>query len=173
MLRTVIAGGAIIVGTALVVPALLDRGLETGNAVDAQPAATVAQQAPSALSGRSVRMEPDGRGHFIGEFRLNGRAVEAMIDTGASVVAINRTTARRVGISLANSDFSQPVNTANGTVHAAPARIDRMEIGGIVARDVQAVVLDDAALSGTLVGMSFLNKVRRYQVENGRLLLEQ
>ena len=46
-------------------------------------------------------------------------------------------------------------------------------VGGIVVRDVQAVVLDDRALSGTLVGMSFLKGLRRFQVENGRLLLEQ
>ena len=96
-----------------------------------------------------------------------------MIDTGASVVAMNRTTARRVGVSPANSEFIHPVNTANGTVNAASARLDRLEIGGIVVRDVQAVVLDDNALSGTLIGMSFLNSLRRYRVENARLFLEQ
>lgn len=173
MLRIVIVGGAIVAVAAFVVPAMLEGRIEPGVDADARPVIAVAQPVPVASSGRSVRMEPDARGHFIGEFRLNGRAVEAMIDTGASVVAINRSTARRVGLSLANADFNQPVNTANGTVNAASARIDRLEIGGIVARDVRAVVLDDAALSGTLIGMSFLNNLRRYQVENGRLLLEQ
>jgi aspartyl protease family protein len=118
-------------------------------------------------------MEADGRGHFIGEFRLNGRAAEAMIDTGASAVAINRSTARRIGLSPANSDFIHPVSTANGTTHAAQVLINRIEIGGIAVRDVPALVLEDTALSGTLIGMSFLSKLRRYQVENGRLFLEQ
>ncbi|MHB2266723.1 TIGR02281 family clan AA aspartic protease [Aliihoeflea sp. PC F10.4] len=172
MLRTVIIGGAIIASAALIVPGLLDGKVEN-DVAEARQVPSVSSVSLAQPSGRSVLMEPDGRGHFIGEFRLNGRTSEAMIDTGASVVAINRSTARRIGISPANSEFVHPVNTANGTVHAAPARIDRLEIGGIVARDVQAVVLDDAALSGTLIGMSFLNKLRRYQVENGRLLLQQ
>lgn len=172
MLRTVIVGGAIVAGVAFLVPMMLEGRIEPGGFAGPQAPVAAERPAPAAVTGRAVRMETDGRGHFIGEFRLNGRAVEAMIDTGASVVAINRTTARRIGLTPANSDFIHPVSTANGTTHAAPALIDRIEIGGIAVRDVQAVVLDDAALSGTLIGMSFLGKLRRYQVENGRLLLE-
>ncbi len=176
MLRNVIVGGAFMAGMAVAVPFVLERNGQPqagGSSSETAPALLSAAPSQPSAGGRRVQMEPDVRGHFIGEFRLNGRPVEAMIDTGASVVAINRTTARRVGISLANADFSQKVDTANGTVHAAAARIDRMEIGGIVARNVRAVVLDDSALSGTLIGMSFLGNLKRYQVENGRLLLEQ
>ena len=49
----------------------------------------------------------------------------------------------------------------------------RPQIGRIDVSDVQAVVLEDEALSGTLVGMSFLNRLRKYHVENGALILEQ
>lgn len=34
-------------------------------------------------------------------------------------------------------------------------------------------MLEDAALDGTLVGMSFLNRLSKFQVENGALLLVQ
>lgn len=125
------------------------------------------------LTGRTVRIEGDGRGHFVADFRLNGRRVEAMIDTGATLVAINRTTARRIGLDLAQSAFVHSVDTANGRTRAAGAIIDRLEIGRIEIRDVQAVVLDDEALGGTLIGMSFLNRLRKFGVEHGTLLLEQ
>ena len=49
--------------------------------------------------------------------------------------------------------------------------LDRVEIGAIAVKDVQAMVLPDKSLSGMLVGMSFLNKLSSYKVENGALHL--
>ena len=51
--------------------------------------------------------------------------------------------------------------------------LETVEIGRIRVRDVQAVVLEDQALSGTLVGMSFLSRLSGYKVEYGELVLEQ
>ena len=48
-----------------------------------------------------------------------------------------------------------------------------MQIGRIFVKDVPAVVLEDDALETVLVGMSFLNRLKRFQVEDGGLLLEQ
>lgn len=125
------------------------------------------------LTGRRVELSADGRGHFNGEFRLNGRPVPAMIDTGASVVALNRSTARRLGISPSPADFRHEVSTANGRIRAAAVTIDRLQIGRIDVEKVDAMVLDDAALEGTLIGMSFLRRLAKYQVEDGKLRLEQ
>lgn len=130
-------------------------------------------QRPASGHGRSVRLAADARGHFTADFRFNGRNVDAMIDTGATVVAINRSTARRIGISLAESDFAHEVMTANGRTRAAGVMIDSLEIGRIRLDGVQAVVLEDEALHGTLVGMSFLGRLRRFGVEGGQLHLEQ
>ena len=125
------------------------------------------------VAGRKVQLTADGRGHFTGDFRLNGRTVPAMIDTGASVVALNRSTARRIGISPAQADFVHEVSTANGSTRGAAVMLDRLQIGRIDVEKVQAIVLDDKALGGTLIGMSFLGRLGKYQVENGKLLLEQ
>jgi aspartyl protease family protein len=150
-------------------------GLEQG--ADAAPARTLSisskVSADRGVTGRRVELAADGRGHFNGDFRLNGRTVPAMIDTGASVVALNRSTARRLGISPAQTEFRHEVATANGRTRAAFVTIDRLQIGRIDIDQVEAIVLDDAALDGTLIGMSFLKRLGRYQVENGKLLLEQ
>jgi aspartyl protease family protein len=128
---------------------------------------------PETLTGRKVRLAADARGHFLADFKLNGRRVEALVDTGATAVAINASTARRIGLSLKSSDFRHSVNTANGETRAAAVMIDRIEIGRVHVENIEAVVLDDKALSGTLIGMSFLKRLDRFEVENGALLLVQ
>lgn len=180
MLRIVIAAAAVAVAAASVPvliennPRLLD-GLR-GNA-SAVPEATArgveAGGVIETLPGRKVRLAADERGHFLADFRLNGRSVPALVDTGASVVAINRTTARRIGIRLSPSDFTRSARTANGTAKAAGVTIERIEIGRVEFRDVPAVVLEDEALSHTLIGMSFLSRLTRFGVEDGEMVLEE
>jgi aspartyl protease family protein len=151
--------------------------MATGWQAAVPPAATrelaAADPAPQQPLGRKVLVQADARGHFLAAFRINGRPVEAMVDTGATVVALNRSTARKAGISPAPSDFRYEVDTANGRVRAAAVEIATLQIGRISIDRVEAVVLDDKALSTTLVGMSFLKRLDRYQVENGQLLLAQ
>ncbi len=125
------------------------------------------------LTGRRVRISMDPKGHFSGDFKLNGRRVSSLIDTGATLVAINKSTARRIGLNLQPADFKYQVNTANGAAKAAAAKIDRLQIGRIYVENVEAVVLDDNALDNTLIGMSFLNRLNKFRVENSVLYLEQ
>ena len=108
-------------------------------------------------------------GHFSADFRINGRNVRGLIDTGATYVAINTSTARNLGLGLANSDFRHQVRTANGTTSAALVMLDRMEIGAISVDNIEAFVLDDKALSSTLIGMSFMSKLQSYRVKDNRL----
>lgn len=125
------------------------------------------------VSAGSVRLKPDERGHYVAEFRMNGRPVEALVDTGASMVAINKSTARRLGINVSPADFIYEVNTANGKAKVASAMIREIEIGRVRVRDVEAAVLDDRALDGTLLGMSFLKRLESFSVADGDLILKQ
>lgn len=129
--------------------------------------------APSQPSGRKIVINADTRGHFLADFKANGRPIEAMIDTGATLVALNTSTARKAGIRLSPADFTHEVETANGRVKVALVTLDRLEIGRIALDHVEAVVIEDRALATNLVGMSFLKRIGRYQVENDRLLLVQ
>jgi aspartyl protease family protein len=124
------------------------------------------------LSGEE-RIDMNAQGHFIAQFRMNGRQVEAMVDTGATMVAINRSTARRLGINVVPADFKYLVSTANGQIKVARAVIQSIEIGGVRVRNVEAAVLDDRALGGTLLGMSFLRALKSFSVEDNELILKQ
>jgi aspartyl protease family protein len=122
---------------------------------------------------RSITVPRDGRGHFQVDARVDGRELSFMIDTGASVIALTASDAARLGIHPARSEFVTQVKTANGTVHAAPAQLDMVEVGDLVVRDVAALVLPDEALSGNLLGLSFLSRLRRFEYSDGKLVLEK
>ena len=151
-----------------------DAGLETATAT---PVAAPVQKVPArptahyatGVRAASIPMNKDG--HFSADFHINGRYVRGLIDTGATYVAINRTTARNLGLGLANSDFKHQVRTANGLTSAALVNIDRMDVGSISVSAVEAFVLEDKALSTTLIGMSFMSKLHSYRVANNKLEL--
>ena len=130
-------------------------------------------QQPQVISSyRSVKLISDNRGHFNVEPRIDGRRIEAVIDTGASMVVLNESSAARVGIFVRPSDFTGRANTANGLGKFAPVRLNRIELNGIVVRDVQAAVMTDDSLKTNLLGMSFLSKVR-FTHDRGRMIIEQ
>lgn len=163
----VFAGG--IVAAAMMLPGLATSYLDRQQTV---AAVKPTQTSPAKYAGgKGVILQPGPGGHFSGTFTINGRKADGLVDTGASVVAINISTARRLGVSTGSLSFDAKVNTANGIVKAAVVMLDRVEIGTIAVKDVQAMVLPDKSLSGMLVGMSFLNKLSSYKVENGALHL--
>jgi aspartyl protease family protein len=134
----------------------------------AAPAETVGQ-----AGIRSLSISHDSRGHFLTEGRIDGQRIGFMVDTGASVVALNETSAARFGLRPSRGDYNALVTTANGTIKAARTRIAMVDIGGLVVRDVDAMVLPDEALSENLLGLSFLSKLKRFEYANGKMVLEQ
>ncbi len=139
--------------------------------VAATPPATGAAPAVAHPGDRSVTLFAQS-GHFFADAEVEGKTMTFMVDTGASVVALGRDDARKLGISPADRDFTQIINTANGTTRGAPVTLDSLAIGPIDIRNVDAVVVD-AQMPGPLLGMSFLNRLSGYQATGDRLVLRQ
>jgi len=129
--------------------------------------------APLQTGVRSLNIPRDSRGHFATEGRIDGQRIGFMVDTGASVVALNESSAARFGLRPTPSQYTAIVTTANDRIKAARTKIAMLEVGGLVVRDVDAMVLPDAALSENLLGLSFLSKLKRFEYSNGQLVLEQ
>jgi aspartyl protease family protein len=125
------------------------------------------------LTGLKVAIPMDERGHFQADFKLNGRKINALIDTGATYVAMNKSMASRIGIKVTAQDMTYKVSTANGQAAAAAVMINEVAIGKIRVNNVPALVLDDKALDGMLMGMSFLKELNRFAIENQTLVLQQ
>lgn len=161
---------------AYTLPNLTGRYLDRTTILQASPPAKPAAAAPAvpaAVGAREVVVPAGPGGHFSTDLDVNGRNVRGLIDTGATVVALNESTARRIGLSLATLDYSISVSTANGVAKAASVTLKRIKVGSIAVDNVQAMVLPDAALSQTLVGMSFLNRLSSFAVEDGALRLRR
>jgi aspartyl protease family protein len=136
--------------------------------------AAVAMAAPvTSVSGRTLNIPHDARGHFATEGNIDGQRINFMVDTGASVVALNESSAARFGLRPSRGDYNATVTTANGTIKAARTRIAMVDVGGLVVRNVDAMVLPDEALSENLLGLSFLSRLRRFEYANGMMVLEQ
>ena len=115
----------------------------------------------------------DRRGHFQVDARVDGQRMGFMVDTGASVIALTATDARRLGLHPSQREFTAKVKTANGTVRAAPTQLDQVQIDDVTVRNVAALIMPDEALGENLLGLSFLSKLRRFEYINGKLVLEQ
>jgi aspartyl protease family protein len=165
-MRNVIIFSLLVLGLAAVVPRLyLERS-------GASPSATASAIQSQPANSRSLTLTRGSDGHFQTEATIDGRRIEFLVDTGASLVILRERDAARLGVRPARRDYTAKVSTANGTVMAAPVELNRVEVGGMVVYNVAALVLPDEALWRNLLGMSFLSKLR-WEHRNGKLMLEQ
>lgn len=167
----IFAAALVVLGTAMA--QIADRIAPAPAQAHAAIRGEVAMTAAPEASGRSVAIVSDRRGHFRTDGRIDGQRLSFMIDTGASVVALNESSAARFGLRPLRGDYTTKVSTANGQVKAARARIAMLDVGGLVVRDVDALVLPDEALSENLLGLSYLSKLKRFAYADGRMVLEQ
>lgn len=157
---------ALIVGT--LVPRYLDLSRPDAAHVAVVPVAPVVDGA----AYRSMTITRGDDGHFGVAGEVDGRRMDFLIDTGASVVVLREREAARLGIHPAARDYTVDVSTANGKVHGAPVELNRMDVGPLTVRNVRALILPDEALGQNLLGMSFLARVR-WEHRDGKLVLEQ
>jgi len=171
-MRNIVITAAIMAGLGVFMAQMADK--MTPAAASTSAAQLVAPEAPAGQTAlRSLSIPRDTRGHFSTEGHVDGQRVDFMVDTGASVVALNETSAARFGLRPSRGDYNANVATANGTIKAARTRIAMLKVGDLMVRDVDAMVLPDEALSENLLGLSFLSKLRRFEYANGQMVLEQ
>jgi aspartyl protease family protein len=105
---------------------------------------------------REIVVSAGPGGHFTPAGAINGRAVRFMVDTGATLVALGRDEAARIGIDLtgARPGISQ---TANGPVPVQIVVLDRVRVGEVEITQVGAVVMPQP-MPFVLLGNSFLSR---------------
>ena len=134
-------------------------------------------QAPEQINERNQRGEQSvlirrGRGgQFFARSDVNGAQILMLVDTGASTVVLKPDDARAAGIDVTKLSYNVPVSTANGTTMAASVRIREIRVGTIVLRNVEALVAKPGTLKESLLGMSFLSRLRSYEFEKDKLTL--
>ncbi len=118
----------------------------------------------------SLRKEADG--HYWATARVNKMPVKFLVDTGASLVALSKRDARRIGVNTDNLQRNAEVKTAAGRVMAATTVIDEITIDGVTVKNVSAVVMEDG-LETSLLGMSFLNRLEGWDVTTNAIIIHE
>jgi aspartyl protease family protein len=122
------------------------------------------------IAGGETRVPLSADGHYWIKAKLNGVPLRLMVDTGATVTALSGDVADAAGVEPDRLRPDAVVETANGTVSAASARIDELRFGSVVARDLDAIVLP-AEGGPNVLGMNFLSRLKGWRVEEGVLIL--
>lgn len=109
-------------------------------------------------------------GHFTTGGSINGKPVEFMVDTGATVVSLSQAEADRIGLNY-RSGRRGVANTANGQVPVHLATLSSIRIGDVQVYNVEAVVMP-AQMDKVLLGNSFLSRFQ-LKLENDRMTLDK
>ncbi len=127
------------------------------------PAAPVPAAEPAPGSERSHRIKRRRDGHFTASVTVNGASVQMLVDTGASTVVLRQADARKLGVDTGNLKYTVPVQTANGVAYAAQIRLRNASIGNITLSGIDALVAQPGVLKESLLGMTFLSRLRSYE----------
>ena len=110
-------------------------------------------------------------GHFFITGQVNGQRVRFLVDTGASETVLSPADATRLGFDPATLTFDQPSQTANGVGYGAEITADSLAVGEIALGDFPMMV-NQAPMSESLLGMSFLNRLDSFTFKGDKLYLK-
>lgn len=115
---------------------------------------------------REVVIPRSADGMYRASGTINGRGVEFMVDTGATVLALNKHLANSLGIDYQRIGRKGYSETASGVVPVHMVKLDKVEVGSISLTHVEAVIIDGSYPSIPLLGLSFLRRIELVQTGN-------
>jgi aspartyl protease family protein len=157
----------VVVGLVLVIG--YSYRFELGNVADRVMAELIPGHVIS--HGRTVEVARTNSGDFDISARVNGVHVAMVLDTGASSVVLTQQDAKAIGLPLEVLNYTVSIDTANGRTRAAQITLDRLAVGGLEERSVEALIVQPGQLRTSLLGMSFLNRLQSWQVSGDRLIM--
>lgn len=126
----------------------------------------------ASVVGSQIEIPRGFDGHYHLTMDLNGIPVDFVVDTGASDIVLSMQDAQRIGISPDSLAFTGQAVTANGTVRTARIRIPELRIGDITDTNVPASVTE-GEMTGSLLGMTYLQRFARIEISGGKMILER
>jgi aspartyl protease family protein len=133
------------------------------------PVAQPAEPVPDTYGEAAIARSPDGE--FWADAQVDGYPVHFLVDTGASIVALTQADAHRMGIDPSATDYTIPISTANGMTRAAPVKLHLVSVGRAEVSEVDAVVAQ-GGLSTSLLGMSYLRRLSKFEATPDALVLK-
>lgn len=125
---------------------------------------------PVALNANAVQITASENGDFLTMGEVNGVRVRFAVDTGASDVVLSPEDAQRVGVDTSSLYYNQMTETANGAGRSAAITVKSLSVGPIGFRDVP-VAVNQAPMTTSLLGMSFLRRMKSFEFRGRTLYL--
>jgi aspartyl protease family protein len=120
--------------------------------------------------GNKITLSAGSNGHFMTQGQINGKAVQLVVDTGASVVSLSVSEAQRIGLNYQNAQMVQ-MSTANGVIPAWRMKLASVRVGDVVVYDLDAVV-SSGSMPYVLLGNSFLSRFQMTRT-NDQMVLDK
>ena len=157
------------VGAAGAVVAMSPHAPELRAARAEAPFVTDVATPEGAQTPKAILKSSDG--HFWADGEVNGRTVRFLVDTGATAVALTPADAARLGIDPADLHYGYKVVTAGGQIRAASVRLGSITVAGARLENVDALVIEKG-LDTSLLGMTYLGRLSRFEATRGALVLQ-
>lgn len=142
------------------------------SAVASTPEPTESSAEQPLQSAHKVTIQRGSDSHFRTTVEINGTPIQMLVDSGATSIALTRKDAERIGIFTGgDSDFSASAQTAGGTIRIKPVRLERVAVGGLERRDIDAAVMDMGD-GMSLLGQSYLSKIGSVSIKDDVMTLE-
>jgi len=136
--------------------------------IDASAAAR--PTAPLAPAPAAIFKSRDG--HYWAATEVDGHWIHCLVDTGATTMALTALDAARLGLHPASLHYTLAVNTAAGQTWAAPIELARVSVAGAPVDHVSAMVVK-SGLSSSLLGMSYLGRLSKFEATPTTLILSR
>lgn len=126
---------------------------------------------PVATTDNELVIPRSENGAYLVYVLLNGQRVRFMVDTGATDTVLSPEDARRIGVKMEGLNYVYKAETANGVGYGAPYTLDTLEVGPIRLDDFR-VVINQTPMRGSLLGLSFLSRLKSYEFHQDKLVLK-
>jgi aspartyl protease family protein len=130
--------------------------------------ADISGTAGQSISGEAIELRRQDDGHYWIMVDINGKPVRFMVDSGATMTAINAITARDAGIEA--DGYPIILSTANGRVAAKRANVQSLVVGPHRIEN-HPVVVSESFGDINLLGMNFLNSMQSWRVEANVMII--
>ncbi len=117
----------------------------------------------SAPRRQRLRIVADAHGMYMTTGSINGFPVKFIIDTGATLLSMSRQQAKRLGIDYRLEGQPAVSTTASGIIRIYRIKLQRVKIGDIELKGVDAAVHEGDFPPVTLLGMSFLSRIELHR----------
>jgi aspartyl protease family protein len=121
------------------------------------------------ISGEAIELRRQDDGHYWLMVDINGKPVRFMLDSGATMTAINATTASEVGVEA--DGYPIILSTANGRITAKRGVVRSLSVGPHSIENHQVVVSERFG-DVNVLGMNFLNSMQSWRVEANMMVLQ-